>query len=94
MNKKIDGTFFEFLHHNTAEGKYWSPALKKFTGENWREKIREISDEMAENEAKIKELTERNENLSSRLSEAETAKLALIEKRATLEEEAKKETSN
>ena len=53
-----------------------------------------ISDEMAENEAKIKELTERNENLSSRLSEAETAKLALIEKRATLEEEAKKESSN
>ena len=50
-----------------------------------------ISDEMAENEAKIKELTERNENLSSRLSEAETAKLALIEKRAALEEEAKKD---
>ncbi len=43
MNRKIDGTFFEFRHHNTAEGKYWNPALEKFTGEQWREKIREIS---------------------------------------------------
>ena len=43
MKRKIDGTFFEFQHHNTAEGKYWNPALKKFESENWREKIREIS---------------------------------------------------
>lgn len=43
MNRKIDGTFFEFRHHNTAEGKYWNPALEKFTAEQWREKIREIS---------------------------------------------------
>lgn len=43
MSRKIDGTFFEFRHHNTPEGKYWNPALEKFTGEQWREKIREIS---------------------------------------------------
>ncbi len=44
MNRKIDGTFFEFCHHNTAEGKYWNPALEKFIGEDWRQKIREISE--------------------------------------------------
>ena len=44
MKRKIDGTFFEFTHHNTAEGKYWNPALKKFTAEQWREKVREISE--------------------------------------------------
>lgn len=43
MNRKIDGTFFEFLHHNIPEGKYWNPALEKFTAENWRQKVREIS---------------------------------------------------
>lgn len=43
MNRKIDGTFFEFRHHNTAEGKYWNPALEKFTATQWREKVREIS---------------------------------------------------
>ena len=44
MNRKIDGTFFEFRHHNTAEGKYWNPALEKFQGEDWRRKVREISE--------------------------------------------------
>lgn len=44
MKGKIDGTFFEFRHHNTAEGKYWNPALENFTGEDWKRKIREISD--------------------------------------------------
>lgn len=43
MNRKIDGTFFEFRHHNTAEGKYWNPALEKFSAQQWREKVREIS---------------------------------------------------
>ena len=43
MNRKIDGTFFEFHHHNTPEGKYWNPTIDQFTGENWREKVREIS---------------------------------------------------
>lgn len=44
MNRKIDGTFFEFRHHNTAEGKYWNPALEKFSGAHWRQKIREIAE--------------------------------------------------
>ena len=44
MNRKIDGTFFEFRHHNRAEGKYWNPALEKFTATQWREKVREISE--------------------------------------------------
>ena len=43
MNRKIDGTFFEFRHHNTAEGKYWNSALEKFQAEDWKNKIREIS---------------------------------------------------
>lgn len=43
MKRKLDGTFFEFRHHNTAEGKYWNPALEKFTSEDWRNKVREIS---------------------------------------------------
>lgn len=43
MNRKIDGTFFEFRHHNTAEGKYWNPALDNFKAENWRQKVREVS---------------------------------------------------
>ena len=43
MNRKIDGTFFEFKHHNTAEGKYWNPSLDKFQAEDWRNKVREIS---------------------------------------------------
>ena len=43
MSRKIDGTFFEFHHHNTPEGKYWNPTIDQFTTENWREKVREIS---------------------------------------------------
>lgn len=43
MNRRLDGTFFEFRHHNTAEGKYWNPALEGFTAEHWRQKVREIS---------------------------------------------------
>ena len=44
MSRKIDGTFFEFRHHNTPEGKYWNPALENFKGEDWRRKVREISE--------------------------------------------------
>lgn len=44
MQRKIDGTFFEFLHHNTAEGKYWNGALNTFTADDWKLKIKEISD--------------------------------------------------
>lgn len=43
MARKIDGTFFEFRHHNCAEGKYWNSALDGFTAEQWREKVREIA---------------------------------------------------
>ncbi len=43
MKRKIDGTFFEFKHHNTVEGKYWNPALEKFKAEDWQQKVREIS---------------------------------------------------
>ena len=44
MNKKIDGTFFEFHHHNTPEGKYWNSVIDRFTAEDWKRKVREISD--------------------------------------------------
>ena len=44
MKRKIDGTFFEFRHHNTAEGKYWNSTLDTFTAEDWRKKVREISE--------------------------------------------------
>ena len=40
---KIHGTFFEFHHHNTAEGKYWNPTIDGFTENDWREKVREIA---------------------------------------------------
>ena len=40
---KIHGTFFEFHHHNTAEGKYWNPTIDNFQAEDWREKVREIA---------------------------------------------------
>lgn len=43
MQRRIDGTFFEFRHHSTLEGKYWNPQLDNFKAENWREKVREIS---------------------------------------------------
>lgn len=43
MKRKIDGTFFEFRHHNEAEGKYWNPSLDTFNSEHWRQKVREIA---------------------------------------------------
>ena len=43
-NSKLNGTFFEFRHHNDAEGKYWNPALERFKAEDWRKKVREISE--------------------------------------------------
>ena len=41
--KPIEGSWFEFQHHNTAEGKYWNPALEKFTAEQWDAKVKEIA---------------------------------------------------
>ena len=42
--KTIKGTWFEFRHHNIAEGKYWNPVCRKFTDTQWREKIKEMHD--------------------------------------------------
>lgn len=42
--KPIEGTWFEFQHHNTAEGKYWNPTLENFTAEQWDVKVKEIAD--------------------------------------------------
>ena len=41
--KRITGTWFEFTHHNSAEGVYWNPACRAFTEAQWREKLREIA---------------------------------------------------
>ena len=42
--KPFAGSWFEFEHHNQIEGKYWNPALVKFTSEQWKAKIKEIRD--------------------------------------------------
>ena len=42
--KFINGTWFEFQHHNKPEGKYYNPQSKEFTDEQWRTKIGEIHD--------------------------------------------------
>lgn len=41
--KSISGTWFEFTHHNSAEGVYWNPTCRAFTEAQWREKLREIA---------------------------------------------------
>ena len=43
MIKPINGTWFEFQHHSTIEGKYWNDQCKSFTTEQWMDKVREIS---------------------------------------------------
>ncbi len=42
--KPISGSWFDFQHLNIEEGLYWDPALKKFTTEQWKDKVREISE--------------------------------------------------
>ena len=42
MLRHIDGTWFEFFHHNKVEGTYWNPACRDFTELQWRAKLREI----------------------------------------------------
>jgi hypothetical protein len=42
--KPIMGSWFEFIHGGSAEGKYWNPALPKFTEAQWKAKIKEISE--------------------------------------------------
>ena len=41
--KPINGTWFEFRHHNTAEGVFWNEACEKFTDEQWEAKVDEIA---------------------------------------------------
>lgn len=41
--KAISGTWFEFSHHNKAEGKYWNDTCRNFTAEQWEKKIDEIA---------------------------------------------------
>ncbi|MBD3383954.1 DUF4434 domain-containing protein [candidate division KSB1 bacterium] len=41
--KPIEGSWFEFQHHNPAEGKYWNETLANFTCEQWDAKIKEIA---------------------------------------------------
>ena len=40
--KPFIGSWFEFEHHNQPEGKYWNPAVSKFTTEQWKAKIKEM----------------------------------------------------
>lgn len=42
--KPISGSWFEFQHCLPLEGRYWDPALAKFTAEQWKEKVKEISE--------------------------------------------------
>lgn len=40
--KPIEGSWFEFQHHSSVEGKYWNPTLAGFTAEQWDGKIKEM----------------------------------------------------
>ncbi|MBQ3230372.1 MAG: DUF4434 domain-containing protein [Clostridia bacterium] len=42
--KPITGTWFEFRHHNTKEGKYYNDTLHNFTESQWRAKVREMKE--------------------------------------------------
>ncbi|BEG97776.1 hypothetical protein BSYN_00410 [Bacteroides sedimenti] len=42
--KPIMGSWFEFEHGFGPEGKYWNSVLPKFTEEQWKSKIKEISE--------------------------------------------------
>lgn len=44
MLKPVVGTWFEFRHHNAAEGKYWNEICKNFTDEQWEELIADMAD--------------------------------------------------
>ena len=41
--KRFCGTWFEFQHPNLYEGKYWNDACRRFTKEQWQEKVYEIA---------------------------------------------------
>jgi hypothetical protein len=42
--KPIKGSWFEFEHTSAAEGKYWNPVLPKFSEQQWKAKVKEISE--------------------------------------------------
>lgn len=42
--KPVEGSWFEFQHHNVVEGKYWDHVLKSFTADQWDRKVKEISE--------------------------------------------------
>ena len=41
--KKINGTFFEFYHHNEVGGTYWNEQCREYTAEQWEAKVDEIA---------------------------------------------------
>lgn len=41
--KRFCGTWFEFQHPNSYEGKYWNDACRRFTKQQWEEKVDEIA---------------------------------------------------
>jgi len=41
--KRIGGSWFEFQHHNRAEGIYWNPSCAAFTCAQWKDKVEEIA---------------------------------------------------
>ena len=43
MLKPINGTWFEFHHHNIKEGKYWNTIVREFSDEQWEAKVDEIA---------------------------------------------------
>src|SRR5258708_27796387 len=40
--KPISGSWFEFQHLLPFEGKYWDPALNKFTAAQWKQAVKAI----------------------------------------------------
>ncbi len=42
--KPIVGSWFEFSHGFAPEGKYWNSVLPQFTGQQWKAKIKEMSE--------------------------------------------------
>ncbi len=44
LTKPIKGSWFEFQHHNKAEGVYWNPQCLEFTCGQWDGKVKEIAD--------------------------------------------------
>ncbi|MBE7000790.1 MAG: DUF4434 domain-containing protein [Ruminococcaceae bacterium] len=41
--KRINGTFFEFYHHNRVGGTHWNDQCREYTEEQWETKVDEIA---------------------------------------------------